>query len=351
MPIYEVGDEGFVRLETTTFAKAGIRERKDLQRFLREQIEIIAPDTLVITEEFGDWEESKRRIDLLGIDKSANLVVIELKRTEDGGHMELQAIRYAAMVSAITFDEAVNIYGRYLATHDKEDDPREQLLEFLNWDEPDEDLFAQEVVIVLASAEFSKEITSSVLWLNAHGLDIRCVRLRAYREGVKVLVDVQQIIPLPEAEEYQIRVRDKARLERVARSQSRDLTKYDVTIGEQTLMRLPKRQAILSIIRYLCAQGVDPEAIRAQITWRNYALVKVPGILDSQSFEQALANQFIEAGKKPQTNRFFLRDDELIHANESTYAVTKMWGVKTEQAMNNLVQEFKDAGASFRESV
>jgi len=41
-------------------------------------------------------------------------VVIELKRTEDGGHMELQAIRYAAMVSAMTFDGAVEIYGRYL---------------------------------------------------------------------------------------------------------------------------------------------------------------------------------------------------------------------------------------------
>jgi hypothetical protein len=47
----------------------------------------------------SDWEDSSRSIDLLCIDKQANLVVIELKRTEDGGHMELQAIRYAAMVS------------------------------------------------------------------------------------------------------------------------------------------------------------------------------------------------------------------------------------------------------------
>ena len=51
---------------------------------------------LVVAEEFGDWEESKRRIDLLGLDRDATLVVIELKRTDDGGHMELQAIRYAA---------------------------------------------------------------------------------------------------------------------------------------------------------------------------------------------------------------------------------------------------------------
>jgi len=64
---------------------------------------------LVVSEEFGDWEDSRRRIDLLGIDKAANLVVIELKRTEDGGHMELQAIRYAAMVSKMTFDRLVEV--------------------------------------------------------------------------------------------------------------------------------------------------------------------------------------------------------------------------------------------------
>jgi hypothetical protein len=61
---------------------------------------------LVIGEAFCQWEDSKRRIDLLAIDEGANVVEIELKRTEDGGHMELQAVRYAAMVSAITFDKS-----------------------------------------------------------------------------------------------------------------------------------------------------------------------------------------------------------------------------------------------------
>ena len=47
---------------------------------------------MVIAEEFGDWGASRRQIDLLCIDKEANLVVIELSRTEDGGFMALQAI-------------------------------------------------------------------------------------------------------------------------------------------------------------------------------------------------------------------------------------------------------------------
>jgi hypothetical protein len=43
-----------------------------------------------------------------------------LKRTEDGGHMELQSIRYASMVSTMTFDQAVDTFGRYLKQLGKE---------------------------------------------------------------------------------------------------------------------------------------------------------------------------------------------------------------------------------------
>jgi len=68
---------------------------------------------MVVAEEFGEWTDGQRRIDLLGIDKEANLVVIELKRTIDGGHMDLQALRYAAMVSTMTFARLVEIYTEY----------------------------------------------------------------------------------------------------------------------------------------------------------------------------------------------------------------------------------------------
>src|SRR3954468_1819195 len=111
MAIYEMTATQIRRIPESTFDQAGLKERDDLQRLLRSQINVIAPDVLVIGEEFCDWEDSKRRIDLLALDRDANLVVIELKRTEDGGHMELQAIRYAAMVSAMTFEKAVEVYA------------------------------------------------------------------------------------------------------------------------------------------------------------------------------------------------------------------------------------------------
>lgn len=341
MAIYNITDQGLIPVQVTKFADAGLRERDHIQQLLRDQIEVIAPDVLVISEEFGNWEDSRRRIDLLAIDKDANIVVIELKRTEAGGHMDLQAIRYAAMVSAVTFSGAVETYERHLdATADGSGDARVRLLEFLDWEEPDDDQFAQDVRIILVAAEFSKEITTSVLWLNDHGLDIKCIRLRPYRDGDKLLLDVQQVIPLPEAEEYQIRIRDKARLERASRTQSRDFTKFDLTINGEVMTRLPKRQAIFHVIKALCQSGVDPEAVRATISWRRDALRKVEGKHNSQDFEEKLVEQLLSEGKKPYAGRYFINDDELIFANENTYAVTKMWGRRTAEAIDLLLKAF-----------
>lgn len=54
MAIYELRKDSIVPLAEATFAKAGICERGDLQRLLRDQIELVAPGALLIAEEFAD---------------------------------------------------------------------------------------------------------------------------------------------------------------------------------------------------------------------------------------------------------------------------------------------------------
>jgi hypothetical protein len=226
MAIYEITKDQIRTVAETKFSIAGVRERTDLQRLLREQIDIVSPDTLVIAEEFGDWEDSRRRIDLLGLDRMANLVVIELKRTDDGGHMELQALRYAAMISTMTFDKVVDSYANYLGKLGQDGDARSLVLDFLDWDEPNDKEFAQNVRIILVSGEFSKEITGTVMWLNDYDLDIRCIRLKPYDLDGRTLIDIQQIVPLPEAAHYQVQLREKEQKKREGRSRNWNETSF-----------------------------------------------------------------------------------------------------------------------------
>jgi hypothetical protein len=223
MALHVIEDNGIRSLKPVSFEKVNLKERGDLQRLLRDRIDIIFPHTddvgpsaMVLAEEFGRWDDSARRIDLLVLDKDANLVVVELKRTDDGGHMELQAIRYAAMVSTMTFAQAVEAHEEYLRQRSSSADAKEAILQFLGWEDETDRRFAETVRIVLVSADFSKEITTTALWLNERGLDIRCVRLKPYEMNAKVILDVQQLIPLPEALEYMIQVGIKQRSEQAA---------------------------------------------------------------------------------------------------------------------------------------
>ena len=141
MPLYTFKDKQITEVQNTQFGIEKIQERSDLQAALRDKITVISPDTLVISEEFSEWTEGARRIDLLGIDKQANLVVIELKRDDTGSHMELQALRYAAMVSTLTFKRAVEIYQQYLEKRCIGKNAEEEILNFLAWSNALEEQF------------------------------------------------------------------------------------------------------------------------------------------------------------------------------------------------------------------
>lgn len=205
MSLYRVTADKLETVAQTSFAAESLLERKDLQRLLRRDITPIGADLLVIAEEYGEWEDSNRRIDLLCLSKDAGLVVIEIKRTDDGGHMELQAIRYAAMVSSMTLEQAIQAYAR--TQGGEPESARTDILEFLQLGSENEAELTGEVRIVLVSANFSTELTTAVLWLNRQDLDITCIRLRPYRSGVEVLIDITQIIPLPESADYEVKVR------------------------------------------------------------------------------------------------------------------------------------------------
>jgi hypothetical protein len=218
MAIFRITETSMEKVAETTFAQEKVLERRDLQRLIRADVSVLSPDLMVIAEEFGEWEDSNRRIDLLCLDKESHLVVVELKRTEDGGHMELQAIRYAAMVSSMTFEQLVDAHSHFLGGQEAHQNAESAILRFLNFESSADASLSDDVKIVLVSANFSVELTTAVLWLNKRGLDISCIRLKPYRLDGQVLMDIQQLIPLPEAVEYETKIRTQQQEGRLAES-------------------------------------------------------------------------------------------------------------------------------------
>jgi len=346
MAIFHFKPTGIEPLSSTSFQSMKLLERNDLQRLLRDRLDVIVPDAMLLTEEFGEWDDARRRIDLLALDRDAKLVVIELKRTEDAGHIELQALRYAAMVSTMTFEQAVDAHAAYLRKVNRDDDARVAILDFLGWSESTDDVFAPDVRIVLVASDFQKEITTAVLWLNERDLDIRCVRMQPYTFNGEVLVDVQQVIPLPEAAEYQIRVREREEQRRVtaAMTGERDHTKFDVTVQGQTHRALNKRRAILTVVQALAAAGISPESMARAVPSRGDRFIaSTLGELDSESFIKAVTTDRAAQSRTFDPARWFCGDDELVHFDGRTYAVSNQWGTGTEQTLRDLTSQFPHA--------
>jgi len=61
MALYEMTTCAFRPFDETSFADIHVGERTDIQRLLCTQIEVLDDEMYVLTEEFGDWEDSKRR--------------------------------------------------------------------------------------------------------------------------------------------------------------------------------------------------------------------------------------------------------------------------------------------------
>jgi len=288
---------------------------------------------MVVAEEFGEWTDGQRRIDLLGIDKEANLVVIELKRTIDGGHMDLQALRYAAMVSTMTFARLVEIYTEY-AGIDSQSDAEEALLNFLGWDEASEEDFGGDVRVVLASGEFSKELTTSVLWLNDRGLDIRCIRMKPYKTNDGILVNIDQVIPLPEAEEFQVSVREKRQRQQRERVSNRDATRRDLIVDGKSFSALPKRRIIFEVVSSALEKGADIDDIRKAMP--NNKWMCVQGELTSEEFIESAIQLKESLGSVFRPRKYFTDDEDLFHINGNTYSLSNQWGKGTQDHVTRL---------------
>lgn len=334
MAIYTFNEKEIKPVETTTFKNESIYERIHLQQAIKNNISVIAPDCLIISEEYSEWDGSKKRIDLLAIDKNANLVVIELKRTETGDHMELQALRYASMVSTMTLDIAVDNFYRYKKANGFPDfDKDKALLEissFVDIDDLDENTFSVDVRVILVSPNFSKELTTSVIWLNERNLDITCIKIQPYTYNEQILLDIQQIIPLPEAKDYQIKVHKKSEERREAKnSSSKDYSKF-LFNGNA----FNKRNLALEIIKTRFNE------------------------LNLKNFE-ALCNEFsqydnleklfekYEEVEEHRKGRYFFDDEHILTMNNGDrYVISNQWGIgniyKLIEIANNFNYEIID---------
>ena len=245
------------KLESTSFSEVGFREREHLQEWLATMPEALGAalgdDLLIIQKEFDGFEGTRERLDLLALDRSGQLVVIENKLDDSGRDVVWQALKYAAYCSSLKKAEIVGIFQKYLDRHGIGEDAASAICGFLGEDTLDEVVLndgADQRVVFLA-ANFRREVTATVLWLRAHQIDARCIKVVPYKFGEELFIDLQQVIPTPEAADYMIRMAEKDSEEKSAQGAQRRSHQLRLAFWEQALEALRSR----GLTRY---QNVGP---------------------------------------------------------------------------------------------
>jgi hypothetical protein len=210
-------------LEEQDLSELGVLERQDLQEWTIEQPRILGEDLQIITSEYANFQDTRDRLDLLALDPTGKLVVIELKRDQADRTTDLQAIKYASYCATLTAEDIQRDYREFWNERDDTEltpeDVGQTFADFLEGIEEEIPLTGdgwaefeldQKPRILLAAGSFGTEITAPVMWLiEEYGMDITCTKVEAYEHQGRVLLNSQQVIPVAEAEEYMTKRREK----------------------------------------------------------------------------------------------------------------------------------------------
>ena len=262
-------------------SEAGIRERQDLQEWVISHPEVLGSDVLVVTAEFDRWESdsggsAKERLDVLGLDASGRLVVVELKRDSDP-RIHLQAITYAALVSGFTEETLAAVHAEFLSRRGSQTSQSDALMRLRDHVEGDIDADVLAVPrIVLLAGNHPAQVVTSADWLARQGLDIELREIKAFRFNDDIAVTFDQIYPVPGVESMLLSPARKQAKEAVhkADKQSRSASAVRVIVDGKLLddgtpLVLQSTTEVTSDVRDLVNEWIAEDPARGRATWVN----------------------------------------------------------------------------------
>jgi len=213
-----------IKIQSKAFHDFGFKERDHLQEWIANYPECLGEELLIIQKEFDGFNDTNERLDLLALDKSGSLVVIENKLDDTGKDVTWQTLKYVSYCSTLSKLQIKEIYQAYLDKVAPTENAEENIVEFFN-DKPFNEISLNDndQRMILVAAKFRKEVTSTVMWMLNHNIKAQCFKVTPYEFEGKVLLDMEQIIPVKEAEEYIIKMADKTREEIEVKEINRDI--------------------------------------------------------------------------------------------------------------------------------
>jgi len=201
-----------VQLSERLFSDLGFRERDHLQEWIAKNPEVLGEELLIIQKEFDGFSDTNERLDLLALDKDGNLIIIENKLDDTGKDVVWQALKYASYCSTLSTSQIIKVYQKYLDGLAVDENAATAIADFLEAEDVNAIILNRnDQRIMFVANHYRKEVTSTVLWLRDHDVNIQCFRATPYSLNSDLFLQIEQIIPVPEVSEFIINIKEKAK--------------------------------------------------------------------------------------------------------------------------------------------
>ena len=194
----------------TSLSALGIMETAHLEQWVVSHPEVLGGDVMIVATQYDRWSSAdgvtaKERLDILGLDTSGQLVVVELKRGTDA-RIHLQAITYASLVAGFDKETLAQAHSEYLTRSSPTGvavstlEAAEKLQGHVGegWD-LDSDVLTRPRIVLIAE-EFTAQTYTTVKWLTdlAPTLSIEMRTVNAFRiaEHVAPCIVFRRLFPV-----------------------------------------------------------------------------------------------------------------------------------------------------------
>lgn len=246
-------------------AFSGRVDELTLERWIVENPDLVGEKLLVLGHQLAEFEEDKDRLDILALDRFGEIVLIELKVTEDFRVTDLQALAYAGAYAKRTSKDLAGTLERHMrkqaaapvvaAAADAPalvdavrnppgstgpgrtangsaaatvsstaaaapvvtaEDARAAIASFIEIDDFSEWQPSQHVRIKLVAPNFPRRVLQTVKWLgDVYSVRVEAITVRLFETAPKKYsIAFERLLPLPTEDQFDMTVREREERQR-----------------------------------------------------------------------------------------------------------------------------------------
>lgn len=198
-----------------------------LEKWLIQHPDLAGEALLVLGSQLAEFAEDKDRLDVLALDQTGELVLIELKVDDSFRVTDLQALAYAGAYATLGTAHLARVLRNHVKRHEDSEisveESQERITAFLGYSEYGEWSPSQRVRIKLLAPGFPQRVLKTVKWLgDVYGMPIEAIEVKLFEDsGGAFHLTVERLLPVQGDDAFGMTVRAETEVRQQTQNISR----------------------------------------------------------------------------------------------------------------------------------